>query len=166
MKMTESGLMLPDKQKDKSKVEVKNEELNLLPSEENDIYRCIVDEKNSFECHQSFKSVENLNDFKKAVFGFSDRLTKRIAEKGFVAIVSVDYTDPENLDIYEDDSIEWHPTVDIVDRTDKSKTGGHDLDKKMWEARHGFADGKPGRFIGGNIWTDEPDAKKTFGFGD
>lgn len=136
----------------------KSNAVEMLPSEEEAIYRCILAERESYECRSSFSSVETMNDLEKAVLSFAHRLRNRIAEVGFVAIVSTDLMDEDNYDMYEGDIIEWHPKV-LVDRR---IIGSNDIDhdKKAYEVKHGLADGKVGRYDINSIWHDDPDARK------
>ena len=136
----------------------KNNAVELLPSETEAIYRCVLSERRSYECQQSFSNIETVNDLKKAVVLFAHRLESRIAEVGFVAVVSTDTSDPDNFDMYEGDVIEWHPSV-LIDR----RIGGDielDHEKKAWEVRDGLADGKPGHYDVNNVWHDDPGNKK------
>ncbi len=156
--MTDSGLILPFGD-DGSNVS-KNNGVDVLPSEEEAINQCIVDEKNSLQCHEEFSSVDDVDSLMRAVRGFASRLRQRISEVGFVAVVSTDLTDPENFDMYDglgDTRIEWHPRVDIVART----SGQSDIDeeKRGYEVRHGLADGRVGRLRGGREWDDDPDSR-------
>ena len=164
MKISESGLILPSSSRSK-KVSIQAKDIDLLPSEEEKIYQCIVDEKNSFQCRQQFQAVITVDDFSRAVRAFSTRLMHRISDIGFIALVSADVNDEDNLDIYDDDSVEWHPKVFILSRIhDNDKHT--DIERRQFEVRHGQADGKVGRLLDGKIWTDDPDSKKMFGFGD
>lgn len=156
---TESGLILPFG--DQNQPRPTHDGVDVLPSEEEAIYRCILDERGSLQCHEEFSAVDDVDSLMKAVRGFASRLIQRISEVGFVAVVSTDLTDPDNFDMFDgmgDTRIEWHPKVDIVART--SKVAEIDEEKRGYEIRHGLADGRVGRLRNGNEWDDEPDAKK------
>lgn len=136
--------------------------LDMLPSEEESVYKCIADERASFQCNEEFSSVDDVESLKRAVIGFASRLTSRISEVGFVAVVSTDLMNPDNFDLYDgmgETRIEWHPSVTIVDRV-SGKTS-IDEDKRGYEVRHGLADGKVGRLKGGREWDDDPDRVHT-----
>lgn len=133
--------------------------VDMLPSEVNAIYQCIVDERKSFECIQSFKSVETVDGFKEAVKRFAYRLENRIAEVGFKAVVSTDMLDPDNFDIYDDSTIEWHPSVLIDSRLSGSNAIDHD--KKAWEVREGLADGKASHMDVHGQWHEGSGNKKS-----
>ena len=155
-----AGLITLDDMSDdeRSMLFQKNNAVDLLPSEEEAIYKCILAERESYECKSSFHSAQTMNELMTAVRGFAHRLQNRIAEVGFRAIVSMDLSDPDNYDMYEGDVIEWHPSVLIDSRISGSNDIDHD--KKAYEVKHGLADGKVGRYDINNVWHDDPDARK------
>lgn len=162
MEQTESGLYLPGMPEPAPTDQPRpTYEVDALPSEQEAIYRCILDERDSMQCHNEFSSVDDVASLQTAVRGFANRLTQRISEVGFVAVVSTDLMNPENFDLYEgmgETKVEWHPTVNIVART-SGKEPEADEEKRGYEIRHGLADGRVGRLKGGREWDDDPEGR-------
>jgi hypothetical protein len=134
-----------------------DQEINIIPSEKILIKQAIMAESDSNETRNAFHFKETVKDLQDAVDGFAMRLMNRIAEIGFSSFVSNDMKNPDNWDMYEDGSMIWRPEVRIKDRLKGSSEIDHD--KKAYEVRHGFEDGRIGRMIGGNTWTQDPDSK-------
>lgn len=145
----------------------RNKMFDILPSEKNKIKDCIVAERSSMECKTQFSQAYDSDSLLEAVYSFARRLRSRIYDAGFVADVSTDIKDEDNYDIFEDQSGEstfiWHPKVTVLNRVDDKKDS-YDVEKASYEVKHGVADGRVGRLKGGNVWDDDPDRKKVFGY--
>lgn len=142
---------------------VRNSSVDMTPSEENAIYKAIVDERYSDETQRVFHSIETGDDLESAVKDFARHLVYRIANVGFVAAVSTDLYDTDNFDMSGTEgswSIIWHPKVEILKRTDGKTEVDLDEEQIAYEVRHGEADGKTGHFDKQGKWSDDPDSSK------
>lgn len=150
-----STLYLPDG----SAIDTSSRHVELTPSERNALTKCSIDEQRSAQCMDEFHAVDDVDSLRRAVDDFARRLTARIAEKGFRALVSTDLRDPDNFDFLDNGALVWHPKVSVVERLE----GEYSLERDMWETRHGVEDGRVGRLVGGRTWSDEPDARRIIG---
>lgn len=126
---------------DQLPVEPDMEEVELLPSERNEVVILWADIQRKY----GEKPATGIN-----IMQMVNEATTRFRELGFIL-----YVDPSTLDITEKDEVVVSPTMYIIGRTNP-KADGHDHERHTFETQSGLSDGVEGAMGRNGEFLDRP----------